>query len=414
MSDDSIVSTGIEDSVGGAFSSAFDAPADFEDADFDPPAAAAVAAEAEDATSDEAAPDAVEAAVADDAETDTEPAIADEAKKAAADAVVAAAAAKKARQLTFTGEDGKPVALAETSVIEHKVDGKPAKVPLKDLIENYAGKVAWDRRLQEVAVQRKEVAEKAVTTQKQIDRHRSLITDMHKNVLERKTFAAVQNMLDMTGAKVDARQYMTELREQVVAQAQELDKMSPEQRALYEQQEQFNYSQEKHNREVQQYRQEQTEKEFHGRVAKAIETAGTSTEEFVQTADFMRQAYAKTGRDPATITPEDVAEQISSTRDWKLVQDAMNAVDPELVKDQNLWKDMVEMSRSNKWTQKDLEEIFQKAVSEKRSKALSNKVAKSPRTPAAASAIKAKTAAAKQRISDPNNWDDVSEADTRW
>lgn len=392
--------------IGAGMVTAFDAdPTGYDDPDFDGPP------KPETGESEEVAPEQQEAAEEQaeqvEASEDNKEA-ADEVKKAVAEAI----AKPKARQLTLHGEDGKALALTETTTLEHRIDGKVTKVPLKDLVENFAGKVAWDRKMQEVAGQRKEVGEKAVELGQREERHRGLINDMHKNVMEGKTYAAVQNLIDMTGAKLDARQYINELRAQILAQAKEMEKMSPEQRAFYEQQEEFDYKRARHDRDVQRLNQEQAQRAFQDRVAKAIETSGASTEEYVQTLEYMRQAYPKLGRDPKTITPEDVAAQINDKRDWETVKEAMDAVDPELVKDEKLWQSMVVQKQLHNWTLEELRDIFQRATSEKRSKTLSRKVAKAPTATPATSAIKAKKAP--KQASDPNDWDNVTDADMRW
>src|SRR5574343_734820 len=99
---------------------------------------------------EEAAP--VEAAAAEEA---TEPA--EEPAEAATESETPAAqAAAVSKALTFRAGD-KEVALDETATIPWKIDGKQQAVTVKDLLDNYSGKVAWDKRFNEVATQRKQL-----------------------------------------------------------------------------------------------------------------------------------------------------------------------------------------------------------------------------------------------------------------
>src|SRR4051812_10201919 len=63
-------------------------------------------------------------------------------KKAEQEAEQIATGAQKApKKLTFRAGD-QSVELAEDAIVQHKIDGKFADIPLKELITNYAGKVA--------------------------------------------------------------------------------------------------------------------------------------------------------------------------------------------------------------------------------------------------------------------------------
>lgn len=359
---------------------------------------------------------------AEDETSDEQPGDEDEAAgaKDKAAAVVAAAAKAKDGEAAKTAEkvikfktSNGLLDVTETAEVDWKVDGKVEKVKVRDLLDNYAGKVSYDRKFQELATQRKGFQEEASKFEGSRERHKALINDMHKATSEGRVFDAVANMLEMTGLdkKIDPRKYVSELRESLVKHAQALAGMSPEQKRIIELQEEQDHQSAKYNRLSQQRDQEHAEKVYHERVTKAIESVKSSPEEFVQTRDFMVDFYKREGKDTAEITPEVIAQQIRDVRDYGTVQRAMQSVDPELTKNQHLWKTTVDLLRANPtWTEEDVKGIFQKAVGAKRSKAISAKVAKQPVATAAKAAVKSKVV----KQADPDDYSTFSEADMNW
>ena len=79
------------------------------------------------------------------------------------------------------------------------------------------------------------------------------------------------------------------------------------------------------------------------------------------------------------MTPERVAEQIQDVRVYQTAQDGLNAADPELVKDEKVWRQAAEILRANPdFTAADITDMYRKALAEKRSTTVSKKVAKTP------------------------------------
>lgn len=302
------------------------------------------------------------------------------------------AAGSLAKLLAFKQGD-KSVELAEDAVVEWKVDGKPQPVALKELLSNYSGKVAWEKRFNEVAEQRKSFAELSRSFEAEKSRHSSAINDMHKAASEGRTFDAVTAMLRLTGASQNPREYVANLRNGLIKQATEMSKFTPEQKQAFEDREEIAYLKSQSEQTVQQREQEQAQKAFHERVVNAITSVNSSSDEYVKTREWLRENGPKilgNEWDPSTLTPEYVANQIRDVRDYSTAKEALAAVDPELVKNETIWKQAVDFLRSNPdWTTEDLKDVYRQATSEKRSQAISKKVAKAPTaTTAKASAVK--------------------------
>lgn len=72
-------------------------------------------------------------------------------------------------------------ALDSNATIPHKVDGKVENIPVQELLNNYSGKVAWDKRMNEINLKNQEVTKKE-----------SMITEK-----ESKIQAQVQEIMDI-------------------------------------------------------------------------------------------------------------------------------------------------------------------------------------------------------------------------
>lgn len=302
--------------------------------------------------------------------------------------------AKATKTFSFKVGD-KDVPVEETATYIAKIDGKDQPVALKDLVQNYAGKIPWERKYQELSNERKKAASEVTTFEQTRQRHAQLITNMHKSAAEGKVFDAVSSMLEMTGLdkKIDAREYVRNLRGALMEQAKQLNSMDEHQRALYEANEERDYLKSRNERLTQLREQEQAQSAFQERVAKAVQDSGATLQEYVQTRDWLVQTLKAKNGDVNQVTPEFVTNHIRDVRDYQVARDALTAIDPELIKNEKLWDQAVYFKRQNPdWTQEDLTSVFREAAEQKRSKAVSQKVAKAPVATVASVGTKPKTA----------------------
>ena len=64
--------------------------------------------------------------------------------------------------------------LDEEAMVPVKINGKEEMVPIKDLLGNYSGKVAWDKKFSEVDMSRKQVAAQELKLREMADMVRDL------------------------------------------------------------------------------------------------------------------------------------------------------------------------------------------------------------------------------------------------
>lgn len=302
-------------------------------------------------------------------------------------------AAPKGKQVAFKVGDAE-VPLDENAKFTWKVDGKQEDITLKDLISNYAGKIPVERRFAELDKVRQQDAKKVQEFESTRTRHSAAISAMHKNVSEGKIFEAIAGMLELSGSKADPRNFVKTMRGELIKQAQAIAQMSPEQLAMHEKDEEFSYLKSQHDRLVQQREQETAQLALRERVSGAMQSVNATLEDYAGTKSFLEKAYKERNWDPATITPEAVAKQISDVRNLTEAKEVLLSVDPELVNNDKLWDEVTLLKqRYPSWTKKDLEDVVRAGISQKRSTAVSKKVTKSPVATVATAAAKAKPAA---------------------
>lgn len=315
-------------------------------------------------------------------------------KEAAQDAVPAPVQSKK--EIKFkVGDD--EVALDEGASLEVRVDGKKQTVALKDLIQNYAGKIPIEKRLQEVAEARKVEAKRAAEIEAKIQRHASLINRMYESMQKGDLLGAIALQFEAAGRKEDPYEVVRQLRAAFREQAKNTEHMSEHELAAFELQEKNAYLQRKHEDLLKQMDSEKAQAQFQERVAKAMGSVNATMDDYVRERDGLKEQYKLRGMDPEQITPETVASHIYHVRKYESARDILRSVDPDVnlqdPKTQKVWDSIVQMQNANPdWSEDDIKEIVQTAMNKKRSASVSQKVAKAPVPTVAIAAAKAKTA----------------------
>ncbi len=321
-----------------------------------------------------------------------------------------------ARMLKFLAGEGKAIDLAEDAKVEWKVDGKTTPVTVRELLDNYAGKVAYEKRFQQVANDRRALDADKLSFSSSQEKQKSLVRDMYEKTRAGKTFEAVQSLIEMTGLQVDARDYIKQLRESMIEQARQLAEMTPEQREVYEAKEEREYLKAKYDQLNQLRQTEEAARALQSRMTTVAEQNGIPYDELAQTHEWMKQQVRAQGGDPARITPEDAVEHRRNLRAYETARDAIAAVNPELLRDkvitdEKMWDSLARLAKAHP----DIEpEEFVKMYRESREKQdakdVGKKLAKAPvSTPAKASVRKPK-----DPVADALDFSKITKDDARW
>lgn len=357
---------------------------------------------------EEAAP--VEAAAAEEA---TEPA--EEPAEAAAESETPAAqAAAVSKALTFRAGD-KEVALDETATIPWKIDGKQQAVTVKDLLDNYSGKVAWDKRFNEVATQRKQLTTEKMQLEQARSAQQAMIRDLHEKATAGKPFEAVQTLLKMTGTNINPREYVSQLRASLLEQAQKLASMTDAERAAYEINEEREQLKAERDNWKQQREAEQAQEALKTRVVAAIQESGLDTEQFVEASSRYAELVKARGGDPNQIQPEHVVSHIRMTDAYEVARDAIAELEPDLVRDGTViddakWDKLAQLKMANPDISKaEFVELYRQVRAAKAGKVVAKKIAKAPVATVATASAKTKPKAVKT-----DDYSSITADDLKW
>ena len=208
--------------------------------------------------------------------------------------------------------------LDEEAVVTVKINGKEEQVQIKDLMGNYSGKVAWDKKFSEIDNTRKQIAAKELKV-KQIE-------DMVKSVYEEQDpQMKMFRMAQLAG--VDPIQFRQKFFDEQISMLEKYYSMSEDERkadALA-----YEASIHKHRADTleSEVKAKQDYESLQAKVSELRERHKVSEREFVETYDRVL-AQAQAGNvDPKLITPEYIMQAVEVDRLWSAANEKLDGLD---------------------------------------------------------------------------------------
>ena len=196
--------------------------------------------------------------------------------------------------------------LEPSTAVRVKVDGAYQDVPISDLVNNYAGKVAYDKKFSEVANQRKEVeglkaqvAHKDQYVQKVIGDVRAIVSDKTKD-----PFEAINYLAELAGVST-VELYKRSMETRLDEVSKLLD-MTDVERENYFLKKETDYLRNRSEARAKEELQAVESRKFTDQVDQLRGKHNVSEDQFVEAMDELEQLY---GDDPnVKLTPEFVVE----------------------------------------------------------------------------------------------------------
>lgn len=195
----------------------------------------------------------------------------------------------------------------EDSIVEVKVDGKKEEVSIKDLMANYSGKVAYDKKFTEFSKEKKgferkieEYKEERAEVENELSKISNMINDQKGNPLD-----ALYYILDKNGGNT------VEFKQRVMATLaddfESLMDMDDTERELYWQKEENSFLRKRQENLTQRQASEQSNQELRANVDKLRQAHNVSEEDFVSAFnDLLDLGYSK-----EDIKPENVVRYVT-------------------------------------------------------------------------------------------------------
>ena len=219
--------------------------------------------------------------------------------------------------------------LAANALFKHKIDGEEVDVELQELLNNYSGKVSYDKKFQELAGRKKEFEEFKNNYDSDIETIYNVISGFRDSMKENDGMGALQHFANFAGMKPYEFQesLITSLIPEVVRRAN----MSEEQIQQERLQAENNYLRQQQESEQARLEQEQLRSELQAEITQLQEAHGISEDEFNESY----RTLMDTGYE-GEINPQAVAEFHVHYSAFSKADSILNQVSESLAEDQEI------------------------------------------------------------------------------
>lgn len=191
--------------------------------------------------------------------------------------------------------------IAADTKFSHKVDGEDVEVSLQDLLNNYSGKVSYDKKFQELSGSKKDYEQQLSQYKQEKDAVNKYIGKFAEIVQQGDALGAVTYLAEFAGRK--PYEFRRELLEQIAPEIQRRNGLSPEEVQRESLIEENDYLEKLKESELNKRQQQQTQTDLQSRIDKIQEAQGISTDDFNQ---YYRELQENNYQ--GQITPEIVGE----------------------------------------------------------------------------------------------------------
>lgn len=262
--------------------------------------------------------------------------------------------------------------LAAETLFKHKVDGEDVDVSLQELLNNYSGKVSYDKKFQEFSESKKEFDDYKVTYDKDIDLINGYINDFAEKLKSNDAMGALSYFAEFSG--MEPHTFKRQLLDQLAPEIERMSLLSPEQIENERLAQENTYLQQQQESEANKRQQEQSQGELLSEIKRLQEAHSISDDEF-------QGAYQELvdGNFDGEITPEIVAEYYVHSAAFSKSEAILDQVNPDLVNNDQIVESLQKVVVENpSFDDNDLLEIVQEVYGSSKkqaSKAVSKKVA---------------------------------------
>lgn len=222
--------------------------------------------------------------------------------------------------------------LDEEALVPVKINGKEEMVPVKELLGNYSGKVAWDKRFTELSKSEKELKTKELKLRTAADQVKSIMSEQDPDI-------RMWKLAQIAG--VDPVEYRQKFFNDNISMLEKWYNMSDDERKAdalaYESK---IYKHKADTLEAQQ-KEEQAIQALRQKLDALRASHQVSEEEFVSHYDQINQMVASGQLDKSHLSPEKIIETIEKDRLWNAAEQELSKLDlgwTEQARNENLYK----------------------------------------------------------------------------
>ena len=208
--------------------------------------------------------------------------------------------------------------LDEEAVVPVKINGKEELVPIKDLLGNYSGKVAWDKKFSEIDMTRKQVSARELKINQMAEMVKSAFEEADPQL-------KMYKLAQLSG--VDPVEFRQKFYNEQISLLEKYYSMSEDERkadALA-----YEASIHKHRADTLEktIKEEQDYKSLQSKVNQLRERHQVSDREFFEMFDHLEKQAQSGQLDPKALTPETVIEKVQESRLFNSAWKALEGLD---------------------------------------------------------------------------------------
>lgn len=208
--------------------------------------------------------------------------------------------------------------LDEEAAIPVKINGKEEMVQIKDLMGNYSGKVAWDKKFSEVDQTRKSVAAQELKLREMADLVKSVYEEQDPNI---KMF----RMSQLAG--IDPVQFREKFFNENISLLEKYYSMTEDERKADALAYEANVHKMRADTLERSIKEKQDYESLSSKVAQLRASHGVSEPEFVSKYDQLEQMVQNGQIDGKLVTPEYIMDSIKVDRLWSSAAEKLESLD---------------------------------------------------------------------------------------
>lgn len=248
--------------------------------------------------------------------------------------------------------------IAANSVFKHKVDGEEIDVELQELLNNYSGKVSYDRKFQEFSSEKKEFDSYKNQYDGEIQQINNYINDFANKFRQNDALGALEYFAEFAGMK--PYEFRRDLLNQLIPEMERRSTMTEDQIRAEELAFQNEYLMRQQESAQQQYQDQQALRELEDEIVEVQEAHGISDEDFENAYNELMEIDYEGEINPAT-----VAEYHMHSKAYSKAEDILGQVDSLLVEQDPVVESLQKVIVENpSFDDNDLIEIVQQVYSD--------------------------------------------------
>jgi hypothetical protein len=225
---------------------------------------------------------------------------------------------EKARKLIKAKFQDKEYELDEESVVPVKIDGKEVEVPVKDLMSNYSGKVAYDKRFTELSKRDKEIKSMEFRAKQAADNLKSVFEEKDQTV-------RMFRMAQMAG--VDPVQFRNNFLNDNINLLEKWYGMSEDERKADALAYEAQYHKHRADTLESTTKEQQAQRELQQKVESLRASHQIAEDEFTSYQDQVEQAVNNGQLDKSFLAPEKIIETIKKDKLWTATDAALQGLE---------------------------------------------------------------------------------------